>query len=356
MKRNLLFVRLAAALLTLALLAGCAGPGTVPAETTQAPPSDSSRELTVWYIDVDQGDSALLESGGEFILIDGGNPEDSSMLVSFLEKQGVEELKAVVCTHPHSDHCGGLAAVLAVFPTERFYAPTATYASSWYDDVLRYAGHQELSVTIPAPGDTLALGSTVLTVLGPREDYPDLNNTSVVLRADCGEVSFLFTGDMEAQAETDLLEAGSNVRAQVLKVGHHGSNSSTGYRFLYEVEPEYAVISCGAGNDYGHPHREPMSRLRDAGVTVFRTDTLGTIRADCDGETVVFTWEKEGADPEYADFAAREQERYIGNRNSLILHAPGCEYLPSQRNQVIFDSYQEAIDAGYTPHYDCLGG
>lgn len=353
--KNLLF-RLVPFLLALAVLAGCTlnePQPTAPAQTAQT--AEASPELTVWYIDVGQGDGALLESNGEYLLIDGGETENSSLLVSFLEKQGVQELKAVVCTHPHSDHGGGLPAVLAVFPTEAVYAPTRTYSSPWFDDFLRYTDQQGLEVTIPNPGDTLRLGTTVLTVLGPRESYEDRNNTSIVLRADCGDVRFLFTGDMETLAENDLLEAGTDVKANVLKVGHHGSFTSTGYRFLWAVEPEYAVISCGAGNDYGHPHVEPMSRLRDAGVTVFRTDTLGSVRADCDGETVVFTWEKTAGVPEYADFAARAEERYIGNVNSRMLHAPTCDGLPSERNQVVFDTYEEAVEAGYTPHYDCLG-
>ena len=353
--KNLLF-RLVPFLLALAVLAGCTlnePQPTAPAQTAQT--AEASPELTVWYIDVGQGDGALLESNGEYLLIDGGEIENGSLLVSFLEKQGVQELKAVVCTHPHSDHGGGLPAVLAVFPTEAVYAPTRTYSSPWFDDFLRYTDQQGLEVTIPNPGDTIRLGTTVLTVLGPRESYEDRNNTSIVLRADCGDVRFLFTGDMETLAENDLLEAGTDVKANVLKVGHHGSFTSTGYRFLWAVEPEYAVISCGAGNDYGHPHVEPMSRLRDAGVTVFRTDTLGSVRADCDGETVVFTWEKTAGVPEYADFAARAEERYIGNVNSRMLHAPTCDGLPSERNQVVFDTYEEAVEAGYTPHYDCLG-
>ena len=362
MKPKNLLSRLVPVLLALALLPGCTlqepQPTTAPAQTAEAAAqtTGSSAELTVYYIDVGQGDSALLESAGEYLLIDGGERENSSLLVSFLEKQGVQELKAVVCTHPHSDHGGGLPAVLAVFPTEAVYAPTRTYAASWFDNFLRYADQQGLEVTIPAPGDTITLGSTLLTVLGPLESYPEVNNTSIVLRADCGGVSFLFTGDMETPAEYDLLDAGTEVKAQVLKAGHHGSSDATGYRFLYAVEPEYAIVSCGAGNDYGHPHVEAMSRLRDAGVTVFRTDTLGTVRADCDGEDVVFTWEKAEQNPVYADFASRAEEHYIGNVNSHILHAPSCDSLPSQRNQVVFDTYEEAVSAGYTTHPECLGG
>ena len=114
--------------------------------------------LRVHFIDVGQGDGALLESNGEYLLIDGGEIENGSLLVSFLEKQGVQELKAVVCTHPHSDHGGGLPAVLAVYPTAAVYAPTRTYAAPWFDDFLRYTDQQRLEVTIPAPGDTIGLG------------------------------------------------------------------------------------------------------------------------------------------------------------------------------------------------------
>lgn len=355
-----LFRRISAIFLVLLLLAGCGmeGDASVSAEVPSAAsaPSDAPESgLTVWFLDIGQGDSTLLYSGGEYLLIDGGLPEMSDRLVTLLQSLGVEQLKAVVCTHAHADHVGGLSAALAVFPTGAVYAPTADYASASYDDFLYYVNQQGLTVTIPTPGDTLTLGDAVLTVLGPVKDYPDVNNTSLVLRADCGGKSFLFTGDMEQEAEYDLLDAGAPLKADVLKVGHHGSNSSTSYRFLQAVAPEYAALSCAVGNDYGHPHAEPLARLQDAGVTLFRTDTLGTIRCDLEGQTLSFSWEKQSADPMYADYAARDGEHYIGNRNSLTLHAPTCEKLPSERNREEFTDYEEAIAAGYTPHYACLG-
>ena len=255
----------------------------------QEQPTPPSGDLTVHFIDVGQADCALLECDGKFMLIDGGNVADSSLVVSYLQKMGVEQLEAVICSHAHEDHVGGLPGVLAVFPTAAVYAPTNTYSSQCFDDFLYYTDQQRLSVTIPNPGDRITLGEATIWVLGPTKNYADPNNTSLVLRVDFGDTRFLFTSDMETDAETDLLDSGADVKADVLKVGHHGSNTSTGYRFLREVAPQWAVISVGVDNSYDHPHEEPLSRLHDAEVTVYRTDKLGTILAVSDGKDIAFT-------------------------------------------------------------------
>lgn len=338
--------------LILALLLGL---GVVEIVILEPQPAPSGDGLTVHFIDVGQADCVLLECGGEYLLIDGGNREDGQLIVSYLEQQGVESLAAVVCTHAHEDHVGGLPSVLAVYPTKAVYAPTRTYASKIFDSFLYYTDQQRLTVTIPSPGDTLSLGEAVLTVLGPVKTYPDPNNTSIVLKVEYGGTAFLFTGDMETEAENDMLdywEGHMDFGCDVLKVGHHGSNTSTGYRFLNEVNPTYGVISVGEGNDYGHPHEEPLSRLQQAGVVIMRTDKLGHIIAASDGETITFTWENQNAQPEDVEPA---DTRFIGNKNSKKFHGPGCANLPTEKNQVIFDSYQEAIDAGYTPCGSCLG-
>ena len=318
-------------------------------------PAVSGEGLTVQYIDVGQADCALLECDGEFLLIDGGNRDDSQLVVSFLEQQGVKELAAVVCSHAHEDHVGGLPAVLAVYPTKAVYAPTKTYSSNIFDKFVYYTDQQGLDITIPSPGDQFALGQAVVTVMGPVKSYAETNDTSIVLWVKYGETNFLFTGDMETDAENDMLdywEGKVDWKADVLKVGHHCSNTSTGYRFLNEVNPIYGVISVGKGNDYGHPHKEPMSRLRQAGVTILRTDELGTIQAVSDGKEVTFTWQNQSAVPENAEAAP---QIFIGNRNSKVFHAPDCKNLPSEKNAVQFSAYQEAIDAGFTPCGSCLG-
>lgn len=342
--------RICAIITLVLLLTGC----TLPAEPTAAstaPTTGTSDSLTVHFIDVGQADCALLECGGSYALIDGGNVDDSSLVVSYLQQAGVEELTAVFNTHPHEDHVGGLAGVLAVYPTQAVYAPTTTYSSDCYENFLYYADQQGLSVTIPSIGQTITLGDASIQVLGPTKSYADLNNISLILMVTFGDNRFLFTGDMEMEAEADLINSGAYIQADVLKVGHHGSYTSTSYRFLYEVQPKYAVISVGRDNPYGHPHDQPMSRLRDADCTIYRTDLMGSIVAVSDGTDITFSWGT-GIQPENPE---PTEVTYIGNVNSLKFHLPTCKNLPRPKNQIPFDSYEDAIAAGYTPCSACLG-
>ena len=266
----------------LALLTGCVTAPDTPASTPDG------QNLTVHYIDVGQADCALLEYDGQYALIDGGNVEDSSLVVSYLEKQGVEKLELVVCSHAHEDHVGGLPGVLAVYPTAAVWAPTKTYSSKCFDDFLFYTDQQGLSVTIPQPGRTFSLGDVRITVLGPTESYADPNNTSIVLRIVHGDTAFLFTGDAELEVEEKILEEGRVIDCTVLKAGHHGSSTSNSYRWVYEAWPTYAVISVGKDNTYGHPHKEVMSRFKDAKIEVLRTDKMGDIVCYGNGSELEF--------------------------------------------------------------------
>ena len=354
--------KLFALFLTLSLLlCGCSVEIVIVPEET-APPAVSETvpagdTLTIHYLDVGQADSILLECGGEFMIIDGGNRDDSQFVVSYLESCGVEELKAVVCTHAHEDHVGGLPAVLAVYPTAAVYAPVTTYDTKIFNDFLHYTDQQRLEVTIPAPGDKLTLGSAELTVMGPVKSYADPNNTSIILLADFGDTRFLFTGDAEREAENDMLDYwGENAdwNVDILKAGHHGSSTSSGYRFIYETDPEYAVVSCGKDNDYGHPHKETISLYRDAGLPMLRTDELGTILAVSDGRDITITWEKQQSVPTDLE-AAEGFGKYIANKNSMTLHTPFCGSLPKEANRIYYDSFEDAMADGCKTCGGCIG-
>ena len=327
------------------LLSGCAAPAPVP-----VPVPAAEGTLEIHYIDVGQADSIFLRCEDATMLIDGGNVEDSELVVSYLLEQDVTKLDYVVNTHAHEDHVGGLPAVLAVFEAGEIWCPVTEYDSSCFEDFTYYADQQYQELKCPTPGSTYSFGDAEVTVLGPVRDYEETNDTSIVLRVEHGENSFLFTGDAETEAEKDILETGLEVSADVLKVGHHGSGTSTCYQWLREVNPTYAVIPVGEDNSYGHPHENVLSRLRDAGVAVYRTDLQGHIICTSDGETLTFTTNKNAP----VTNPTEKVEYYIGNKNSKKLHLPSCSGAPKPENQVPFFSYDLAIAFGYTPCGSCL--
>lgn len=273
---------------------------TLPAEPT-APTAGEDEYLAVHFIDVGQADCILLSCGDDYMLIDGGNAADGYAVRSYLENAGVDKLDLLVATHPHEDHIGGLPTVLTYFEAETIWTTEITYSNSTIRKFLEAADKQDAPVVQPTGGETFLLGSALVTVLGPvSTNYEDVNNLSLVLMVEFEDTRFLFTGDMETLAEGDMLDFWGeefNWKADVLKVGHHGSYSSTGYRLLREVAPTWAVIPCGYQNEYGHPHENTLSRLRDAEVITFRMDLMSTVIALSDGETIAFSWMNSGYEP-----------------------------------------------------------
>ena len=318
-------------------------------------PENSTFE--VHYIDVGQGDSSLILCDGEAMLIDGGEADQSSKIYAYLENQGVDYLDYIVATHAHSDHIGGLSGALNYALVGTALCPVTSYDSKTFNSFEKYLGKQGVTITVPEPGDTFNLGSALVEIMGPQRNYDDPNNTSIVLKITYGATSFLFTGDAERTAEADILDVGYDLSATVLKVGHHGSDSSTSYPFLREIMPDYAVIQVGKGNSYGHPAEDTLSRLRDAGVKVYRNDLQGTIICTSDGTAVSFSTERnesiETNPTAPASTASPETGGYIGNINTHKFHLPTCGSLPAEKNRVFFDTRQEAVDAGYDPCGNC---
>lgn len=322
-------------------------------------PSENST-FQIHFIDVGQADAALISCDGHHMLIDGGNRDDSSRIYSVLQKAGIDQLDLVVGSHAHEDHIGGISAAFQAADVDLVLSPVTEYDSKVFKTLKSKAEEQGSGLTVPSVGSAYELGSATVKILG-LNGGEDTNDTSIILKVTYGETSFLFTGDAEYDGEHAVLESGADLSATVLKVGHHGSDTSTCYPFLRAVMPQYAVISVGAGNSYGHPNDDTLSKLRDAGVEVFRTDLQGDIFCTSDGKTVSFETQKQASEeqvnPTIADGSGQESQdtsgTYIGNVNSMKFHRTICSSLPKASNRIYFDSRSAAVDAGYEPCQRC---
>lgn len=252
--------------------------------------TNSVSEMKIHFIDVGQADAILIQSAGENMLIDAGNVEDGSAVTTYLKENSVESLKYVIGTHPHEDHIGGLASVISYYKITTFIMPDKVHSSQCFESVLDTLESKNLSITKPVVGTEYTLGDATFTILSPvASDYgDDLNDYSVGIKITNGENSFVMCGDAQTNAEVDICSTGIDLSADVLKLGHHGSDTATSSEFLTAVNPTYAIISCGADNSYGHPYKETLEKVSSYPCSIFRTDKQGTIIATSDGKNITF--------------------------------------------------------------------
>lgn len=249
-----------------------------------------SGKLIIHYINVGQGDSILVQQDGRNMLIDTGTNESTGTLINYLHSQNVKRIDYLILTHAHEDHIGGADAVINDFNIGTIYMTKYITSTRTFKDVISAMKSKGLKAALPIPGNTFRLGSADCIILGPvNADGRDLNTCSAVIKLTFGNTRFLFTGDAQSSNEEAMINKGYDLTADVLKAGHHGSRTSTCEEFLDAVNPKYAVISAGKGNDYGHPHKQTMERLRAKGVKVYRTDESGTIICTSDGRNISFS-------------------------------------------------------------------
>lgn len=248
-------------------------------------------EIAVHYIDVGQGDSILVcLPNGKTVLIDAGNNGDGDVVINYLKSQGVSKIDAIIGTHPHEDHIGGMDDVINAFSIGSVYMPNCTTTTKTYKDVIAAIEKKGLTITRAKAGVAINLDSNAkIAIVAPNVDkYSNTNNYSAVLRLTYGSTALLFTGDAEELSENEMLKKGCDLSANTLKVGHHGSDTATGDAFLAAVDPASAVISVGTGNRYGHPHQSTLDKLKAGKVRLYRTDKNGTVVLHDNGSAISF--------------------------------------------------------------------
>ena len=258
-----------------------------PANSLQNDHTSLKDNLNVYFLDVGQADSILITNDNHNVLIDAGNNEDGPKLVNYLKSLNITHFDYIIGTHHHEDHIGGLDDTINNFDVDEIMLPDAYTTTKTFEDVLDAISNKNKEITIPKIGDTFNSGNAKFTVIYTDSNTKDLNNSSIVLKLVYGQNSFLLTGDATSVSEKKILN--QDIKADVFKIGHHGSSYSTSEEFLTKVSPSYAIISVGANNNYNHPAPSTIKRLNNHGITIYKTSELGTILVTSDGTKLKIT-------------------------------------------------------------------
>lgn len=324
--------------------------------------------LNLHFLNVGQADSAFIElPDGQTVLIDAGNSQDAHTIINYIKDLEYNKIDYVIATHPHSDHIGGMAKILENFEIGKMYMPKQVHTTVTFENMLNVIQNQNIDLyTAKAGVNILTTINTKIDILAPFQDnYSNLNNSSVVIKLMYGDTVMLFMGDAEEEIESQLLAY--DINADLIKIGHHGSDSSSSKNFLSKVSPDIAIISCGMGNSYGHPHDSTLSTLFSMGIETYRTDELGTIKVSADPHKKLTINKKASSVKEQAPPIIEETSETIdeikgentvaGSTNTIVYktnsgkkyHRDGCSYLKSK----IETTVSEAKSIGLTPCSRC---
>lgn len=318
--------------------------------------------VSIYFLDVGQGDSSIIITpDGKVVMIDSGPNE--SLILRYLQNLGVSHIDLLIATHAHADHITGMDKIIAKYKPKAFIDPGIPHTTATYQRMITAIDKYNINY-YKGISRKINLGSLSLTILPPAIPLikgSELNNNSVVVRLDFKEFSILFTGDIEKEREGQLLtKSRSNLNADILKVGHHGSSSSSSPLFIKSVGPKIAVISCGHGNKYGHPHQETISLLQSLGIEIYQTDLSGTILIKTDGiDYQIFTEKESIRAPPVVKTETKTTEtqeyKYAASKKSEVFHYIYCSYVKKikQEELILFKTREEAIASGRRPCKKC---
>jgi len=325
-----------------------------PSAATSVTDTPCASSFSVHFIDVGNADSILVLCDGKAMLVDGGESSDSDIVYTYLKKHSVTELDYLVMTHPHKDHIGGIPGALHYATAKTVLSSFETTTGKAFEKISALLEEQSVSVTVPRAGDVYLLGSASIEVVGPVGEGSDINNTSLILRVEYGETSFLLTGDAEKSEISQSLNAGYYIGCDVYKVGHHGSADSVTDEILTKASPKYAVISCGKDNSYGHPTKDALKILKKADITVLRTDMQGDIVFYSDGKELTYITGR-NSDIE-TNPSETDTNEFVLNTSSMKFHLPTCSKainINDKNKAYSTASRDELIAAGYSPCSIC---
>ena len=325
--------------------------------------------MEVHFIDVGQGDATLIICDGEAMLIDAGDNSKGTTVQYYLQRHGADFLKYLVLTHPDADHIGGADVIVTKFDIgtvfESYYKKPAGHKSS--EELANALSYRHMTPVVPSVGSSYSLGGASFSFIGPSGYSDDPNNASLALILQYGNTRFLFTGDAESEEESAILNSGYDIKANVYKVGHHGSKTSSNDFFLRAIQPDYAVISCGV-NDYGHPNDETLQRLYEVGASIFRTDQSGSIVSYTDGTSISWNTDQGGSSnssfepnkttaPVETPVPSSEKKWYYVVTTAGYFHQSPCEGIRNGENPQTHYWYEgtreELIASGLTPCQYC---
>lgn len=342
-------------------------------------------ECNVWVLDVGQGSSTLVESDGEYMLIDGGDSDKSSYLVSYLKKKEITNFKYVIATHYDADHLNGVVGALNVFDVENVICPEYTTTTRVYNSFISIMDNKKINRIQPIVGETYSLGRGEFTIIAPNSTgYSNVNDYSVGIRFKYNNKSFLVAGDATNISEEEIVNNSIDINSDVYIVNHHGSSGSSSSEFLNKIDPEYAVISAGKGNAYGHPAYKTLEKLNKIGAKIYRTDIEGEIEFSFTEKEIQFNKDlynklesgekinkdsyennqdnklissNEGDNRSIENESSNKSDNYVLNKNTKKIHKDDCKSVKqmSDNNKVYFDgTIDEAEAQGYSKCQNCF--
>ena len=342
-------------------------------------------ECNVWVLDVGQGSSTLVESDGEYMLIDGGDSDKSSYLVSYLKKKEITNFKYVIATHYDADHLNGVVGALNVFDVENVICPEYTTTTRVYNSFISIMDNKKINRIKPIVGETYSLGRGEFTIIAPNSTgYSNVNDYSVGIRFKYNNKSFLVAGDATNISEEEIVNNSIDINSDVYIVNHHGSSGSSSSEFLNKIDPEYAVISAGKGNAYGHPAYKTLEKLNKRGAKIYRTDIEGEIEFSFTEKEIQFNKDSynklesgekinkdsyennqdnklissnEGDNRSIENESSNKSDNYVLNKNTKKIHKDDCKSVKqmSDNNKVYFDgTIDEAEAQGYSKCQNCF--